>query len=268
MGFGAPAVLVALLGGVAAAVLFLWQERRSPEPILPLSLFRSMQFSGTNAVTLIVYAVLGGIFFLLPIELQQVAHYSPIGAGASILPVTFIMLLLSARSGRIAARIGPRLQMSVGPIVVAAGVALYTRVDASGNYFTEVLPAVITFGLGLAITVAPLTATAMGSAPARRAGLASAVNNTVARAGSLLFVAILPPLAGITGASYLHPAQFQGGFITGMIIASLVCAGGGVLAAATIRNPRPERPEATPREQFSCPVDAPPLRIERERAAS
>ena len=261
MGFGSPAVLVALLGGVIAAALFAAQELRSPNPIVPLSLFKSRQFTATNFVTLIVYAVLGGVFFLLPIQLQQVAHYSPIGAGASLLPVTFILLVLSAPSGRLAQRIGPRLQMSLGPIIVAVGVALLGRVDASGNYLTEVLPAALMFGLGLAITVAPLTSTAMSSAPPRRAGIASAINNTVARTGSLLFVAILPPLAGITGASYLHPSQFQTGFHAATIIASLVCAAGGVLAAFTISNPRVE-PPAEEKAGFSCPINAPPLRTE------
>lgn len=266
MGFGTPAVLVAILGGVLAGVLFIVQELRSPEPIVPLSLFRSRQFSATNAVTLIVYAVLGGVIFLLPIELQQVAHYSPIGAGASLLPVTFMLLLLSAPSGRLATRIGPRLQMSLGPIVVAAGVLLLGRVDSGGNYFTEVLPAALMFGLGLAITVAPLTSTAMSSAPPRRAGIASAINNTVARTGSLLFVAILPPLAGITGASYLHPPQFQTGFHAATIIAAIVCAAGGVLAALTISDPRAE-PPVEERSAFSCPINAPPpLRTEQAPA--
>lgn len=267
MGFATPAVLVALLGGVVAAVLFIAQELRSADPIVPLSLFRSRQFSATNAVTLIVYAVLGGVFFLLPIELQQVSHYSPIGAGASLLPVTFLLLFLSAPSGRIATRIGPRLQMSLGPIIVAAGVALLGRIDATGNYLTEVMPAALMFGLGLATTVAPLTATAMSSAPPRRAGIASAINNTVARTGSLLFVAILPPLAGITGASYLHPSHFQTGFHAATIIASVVCAAGGVLAALTITNPRVEPPlEET--SDFSCPISAPPLRAEQAPAGS
>jgi len=125
--------------------------------------------------------------------------------------------------------------------LVALGVLLYTRIDANGNYLTEVLPAIVMFGFGLAVTVAPLTATAMSSAPARRAGLASAVNNTVARTGSLLAVAVLPPLAGITGASYLHPAQFESGFRTAIVIAAAVCACGGLLAAAGIRNPKPDR---------------------------
>lgn len=266
MGFGSAVVLVALLGGVVAAVCFIVQEMRSPEPIVPLSLFTAKQFSATNLVTLIVYAVLGGVFFLLPIELQQVAHYSPMSAGASLLPVTFILLLLSAPSGRLAQRIGPRLQMSLGPIIVAVGVALLGRIDANGNYLTEVLPAALMFGLGLAVTVAPLTSTAMSSAPPRRAGIASAINNTVARTGSLLFVAILPPLAGITGASYLHPPQFQTGFHAATIIAAIVCAAGGVLAAFTIGNPRAEPPvEET--SDFSCPINAPPpLRTEHAPA--
>jgi EmrB/QacA subfamily drug resistance transporter len=267
MGFGAPGVLVSLLGGVVAAVLFLVQEKRSPEPVVPLSLFKSRQFSATNLVTFLVYAVLGGVLFLLPIELQQVAHYSPIAAGASLLPVTFILLFLSASSGRLATRIGPRLQMSAGPLVVAAGVALLTRIDPSGNYLIEVLPAALLFGLGLAITVAPLTSTAMSSAPPRRAGIASAINNTVARTGSLLFVAILPPLAGITGASYLHPPQFQTGFHAAAIISSVVCAAGGVLAALTISNPRAEPPAAV-ESDFSCPISAPPLRTEQAAGTS
>ena len=279
IGFGAPSVLVALVGGAAAGVLFTIREVGARNPVVPLSLFRSRQFSGTNVVTLIVYAVLGGMFFLLPIELQQVAHYSPLTAGAAVLPVTVIMLLLSARSGRIASRIGPRLQMSMGPFIVAAGVVMYTRIDASGNYLTQVLPAVIVFGLGLAVTVAPLTATAMSSAPGNRAGLASAVNNTVARSGSLLMVAILPPLAGITGAAYLDPAAFQSGFRTAVIIAAMVCAAGGAVAAATIRNPRRAfvevaragravTPLAKPAPEFCCPVDAPPLRREPEPAGA
>lgn len=269
MGFGSPTILVSLLGGLLAGVLFVVQESRSPEPIVPLSLFRSRQFSATNVVTLLVYAVLGGVFFLLPIELEQVAHYSPIAAGASLLPVTFILLFLSAPSGRLASRIGPRLQMTVGPLIVAAGVALLGRVDASGNYLTEVLPAGILFGLGLATTVAPLTATAMSSAPSRRAGIASAINNTVARSGSLLFVAVLPPLAGITGASYLHPAQFQTGFHAATIISALVCAAGGLLAAAFISN-TPVAPEAAEAAKSVRPsvVSSPPPRAQQSPAGS
>ena len=257
LGFANPVVLVSLIGGLVAFALFGLTETRVSEPIVPLSLFRSRQFTATQVVTLLVYAVLGGIFFLAPIELQQVAHYTPLESGVAFLPVTGLLLVLSARSGQLASRIGPRLQMSAGPIIVAIAIALYTRIDANGNYLTEVLPAVLAFGVGLAVTVAPLTSTALSSAPARHAGLASAVNNTVARTGSLLAVAILPPLAGITGASYLHPAVFQQGFQRAVTIAAMVCACGGLLAAATIRNPRHDA-GITPARTGTPPLPAAP----------
>lgn len=267
LGFTSPVVVAAFLIGVAGIVLFVVVEARVPHPLLPLRLFRTGQFTGANLVTLVVYAALGGALFLLPIELQQVARYSPLESGVALLPITFIMLILSARSGALASRIGPRLQMTVGPLVVAAGMALFVRIDASGSYFTEVLPAVLVFGLGLAITVAPLTSTVLASAPSEEAGVASAVNNDVARAAGLLAVAILPAAAGITGASYLHPSQFNAGFRTAVLIAAGLCAMGGVLAAATIRNPaRPVSPpspaQPAPRKHARhCGLDAPPLRV-------
>jgi hypothetical protein len=181
-----------------------------------------------------------------------------------LLPLTFIMLVLSSRSGAMASRIGPRLQMTVGPLVVAAGMALFARIDASGSYLTEVLPAILVFGAGLAITVAPLTSTVLAAAPSDEAGVASAVNNDVARAASLLAVAILPAAAGITGASYLHPGQFNEGFRNAVLMAAGLCASGGLLAALTIRNPvrhgaqpSPSTPE---RHASHCALDAPPLR--------
>jgi EmrB/QacA subfamily drug resistance transporter len=231
-----PVVIGAIAVGVVALVAFIFVELRVRAPIVPLSIFRSRQFSATNVVTLLIYGMLGGMFFLLPIELQQVSHYSPTAAGASVLPVTFLMFALSSRSGNLSARIGPRLQMTVGPLIVAAGMLLFIRIDASGNYLFEVLPAVLAFGFGLSITVAPLTATALSSAPEDKTGLASAVNNTVARTGSLLAVALLPALAGITGDSYLHPSVFESGFQRAGLIAAIVCAAAGILAVATIRN--------------------------------
>jgi EmrB/QacA subfamily drug resistance transporter len=241
-GWGSNVVRAALAVGAVAMVAFVVVELRVRAPIVPLTIFRSLQFSATNVVTLFIYGVLGGILFLLPIELQQVARYSPTEAGAAFLPLTALMVLLSSRSGALSARIGPRLQMSVGPLIVAAGLAMLARVDSGGNYLLEVLPAVLLFGLGLATTVAPLTATALSSAPAERTGLASAVNNTVARTGSLLAVALLPAVAGIAGDSYLHPAVFESGFQHAALIAAVICAASGLLAAATIRNPR--RPPA------------------------
>ena len=230
--------------------------------MLPLSIFAERQFAATNAVTFIVYAALTGATFLLPVELQVVSGYSPLASGLALLPVTVIMLALSARSGKLASQIGPRLQMSAGPVVVGAGLALLTTATYGSNYAVYVLPAVVVFGLGLAITVAPLTATAMSSAPPQHSGIASAVNNDVARFGGLLAVAVLPALAGITGTAYLHPAALAAGFRTAVLISGVTCAAGGLLAAFTITNPpRVPRPAGAPapEECLHCGLDAPPL---------
>jgi EmrB/QacA subfamily drug resistance transporter len=257
-GWASVPVLVPLLLGLVLLGLFILVEAREPEPMLPLSVFRSRQFSAANAVTFVVYAALGGVLFLVPVVLQQVRGYSPLQAGVSMLPITIIMLALSARSGALAAKIGPRLQMTAGPLVLAAGLLLFTRIGGAGDYLTAVLPAVVVFGLGLAINVAPLTATALAAAPAEHAGIASAVNNDVARAAGLIAVAVLPVAAGITGDSYLHPALLAHGFRVAAVIAAVFCAAGGVLAAATIRNPG--RSEAPPVLAAHCALDAPPLR--------
>jgi EmrB/QacA subfamily drug resistance transporter len=261
-GWGAVSVLVPLFVGLALLGLFIWIEDKEPQPMLPLGVFRSRQFSAANAVTFIVYGALGGLLFLVPVVLQVAHGYSPIEAGTSLLPITFIMLGLSSRSGALAARIGPRLQMTTGPLVIAASFLLFTRLGSSGNYLTAVLPAVLVFGLGIAINVAPLTATAMSSAPAEHAGVASAVNNDVARAASLIAVAVLPALAGITGNSYLHPAALAHGFKMAAVIAAVFCAAGGVLAGFTIRNPRREK-TAEPGEPscFHCALEATPVQV-------
>ena len=151
--------------------------------------------------------------------------------------------------------------MSVGPLVVGAGLLLLTRAAHPGSYVTQVLPAVVVFGTGLAITVAPLTSTALGAAPSEHAGVASAVNNVVARAAGLLAVAVLPLLAGITGSAALEPLPFAAGFRTAMVIAGLTCAAGGVLAAATIRNPPGAQRLRRPRVGgYHCALDSTPLR--------
>jgi EmrB/QacA subfamily drug resistance transporter len=226
-----------LLGVLLLAAFIVW-ERRTPHPMLPLQLFASRQFSGTNVVTFAVYAALGGALFLLPIELQQVSGYSPLQAGISLLPITVLMLTLSARSGALAARIGPRLQMTVGPVLAGVGLALFTLIGPDGNYLTSVFPAVTVLGLGLAVTVAPLTATVLGAVPASHAGVASAINNDVARAASLIAVAVLPAAAGITGAAYLDAGRFQPGFHRAAAICAVACVVAGVVSAATIRNSR------------------------------
>jgi MFS family permease len=228
--------------------------------MLPLGMFASRQFSAANAVTFVVYAALGGVLFLVPTVLQVVRGYSPLQAGTSLLPVTVIMLVLSARSGALAARIGPRLQMTVGPLVLAGSLILFTRIGGAGDYLSVVLPAVLVFGLGVAINVAPLTATALASAPADHAGVASAVNNDVARAAGLIAVAVLPALAGLTGQSYLHPAALAHGFKVAALMAAAFCAAGGLLAAATIRNPARAATAGAPPLASHCGLEAPPLR--------
>lgn len=263
-GWGDGPVVVMLCVGVAAAVAFWAVERRSPAPMVPLSVFRNRQFMVTNVVTFFVYAALGGALFLFPVELQVVDRYTPMASGLALLPVTVLMLLLSARSGRLATRIGPRLQMSVGPVVVGAGLALLGRPGAGTGYVRGVLPAVVIFGLGLAATVAPLTTTALGALPAGRSGIASAVNNDVARLGSLIAVAVLPALAGITGRSYLQPPLLASGFTTAVRIAGAWCAVGGVIAAVGLRKPRIEPPPEPERAGdgepcFHCGLDATPL---------
>ena len=250
--------LAALIGGAVVLAAFVLWERRAAEPIMPLGMFASAQFSTANVATFVVYAALSGAFFLLPIQLEVVSGYSALQAGIALLPVTVIMLLLSARSGALAQRIGPRLQMSVGPVVIAIGLALLARIGPGGNYVTEVLPAVTVFGLGLAINVAPLTATVLGAVPAEHAGTASAINNDVARAAGLIAVAVLPAAAGLSGSSYLHPAQFSAGFRIASFLSAGLCVAGGAACAVFIRNPsRPARPRAE-RPALHCALDAPP----------
>jgi len=224
-------------GGLAALVIFVLVERRSDHPMLPLGLFASRQFSAANAVTLLVYAALGGIFFALVMHLQIVAGYSPLVAGTALLPVTALLLVLSGPAGALSERIGPRLPMSAGPMIGAAGVLLLLRIGAHPSYLMDVLPAASVFGLGLAITVAPLTAAVLAAAPGRFAGIASGVNNAVARAASLLAVAVLPLVAGLRGDEYRQPSAFAAGFRVAVLLCAALLAAGGLLAALIIRKP-------------------------------
>ncbi len=238
-----PVLIGTLVVGVALLLAFVFAETRAHSPIMPLGLFRDREFAAANAVTLIMYAALSGALFLIPVQLQRVSGFTPVAAGSALLPVTLVMLALSARMGRLAQRIGPRLPMSVGPVLGGFGLVLLTRVGAHASYLTDVLPAVVVFALGLSCTVAPLTATALAAAPARQVGVASAVNNDIARIGGLLAVAILPGLAGITPQAYAHPAQLSTGFHHAVVIAGILFACGGVLSALTIRG-RDESPVA------------------------
>jgi EmrB/QacA subfamily drug resistance transporter len=268
-GWSDPLVLGSLVLAAVAGPAFLLLERRIKNPMLPLALFKSRQFSGANAVTFVVYGALGGALFLLPTVLQLVAHYTPTNSGLALLPMTLIMLVFSARSGQLSARIGPRLQMSVGPVLAGAGLALLARAATPGSYWTQVFPAVVVFGAGMAVTVAPLTATAMGAAPAEHSGIASAINNTVARAAGLIAVAVLPLLAGLTGAAALVPEQLASGFRTAMFISAATCAAGGLIAVLTIRNPARTRPCIGDEQgTFSCALGAPPLRSSLARVGA
>ena len=165
-GWGDAVTLGALGAALVLALLFLWLQARGANPMLPLGIFRSTQFSAANAVTFVVYAALMAAFFLLPVQLQEVLGYSPMGAGLALIPDTVLMLVLSARAGRLAERIGPRVPMSAGPILAAAGLALLATVGDGSSYLLGVLPGLVVFGLGLSLTVAPLTATVLAAAPA------------------------------------------------------------------------------------------------------
>jgi predicted MFS family arabinose efflux permease len=222
------------IAGVLVLVAFVVNEHRRRDPMMPLSLFDSRQFSAANLVTFLVYGALSGSLFLLPVQLQLVAGFTPVAAGSSLLPVTAVMLLLSARMGRLAQRIGPRRPMAFGPVVAGVGLAMLARIGPGARYLTGVLPAVLVFALGLTATVAPLTATVLAAAPERQVGVASAVNNAVARTAGLLAVAVLPALAGITPAALADPTVLSGGFQRAVLIAAALSIAGGVLAAFTI----------------------------------
>ncbi len=264
----AEPVAAALLS-VAAAVAFIVVERRrgrpdSPvPPMLPLGVFGSRQFTAVNVVTFVVYAAFGGFFFLLILQLQIVSGFSPLAAGTSLLPATAAMLLLSARAGWLAQRTGPRWLMTGGIALCAVGLLLATRVGPHASYVADVLPSVLVFGLGLSITVAPLTATVLASADVRHAGVASGVNNAVARAAGLLAVAGLPAIASLGPASYHAPAAFSSGFRMAMFVCAALLVAGSALSALTIDDtvlrPRPDRPAPQPECRVNCPVGAPPV---------
>ncbi|MBF6221051.1 MFS transporter [Nocardia abscessus] len=230
-----------IVAGVALLGAFVLIELRSDHPLVPPALFGSRVFTAANLVTFAVYAALGGVFFLLVLELQLVAGYSPLMSGVATVPITLIMLLLSAPAGRWAQAHGPRIPMTAGPLLAAAGLVLLLRIGPETTYLTDVLPGVLVFGLGLAVLVAPLTGAVLGAVPASEAGIASGVNNAVARTAQLLAVASLPGLAGISGALG-DSAAFDDGFATAMWLCVGLLVLGGMLAAVLLR---PERRPAT-----------------------
>ena len=218
------------LAAVASAVLLWWREHGRPHAMVPMDLFADRTFSVANGLTFAIYGGMGVMFFLLSIQLQVTLGWPPIAAGAALLPVTLILLVLSPRMGGLSSRIGPRWPLTIGPLVVALGMALTTRIGPGASLFTAVLPAVVVFGLGLSAIVAPVTTTALGSVADERAGAASGVNNAVARTGGLLAVAAVPGFVGLTGDALSTPALLDQGFAKAMWLSAAIVAAAGVAA--------------------------------------
>lgn len=227
------AVLAAGIAGAAATASLIAAERRASAPLVPARVLSS-RFIAANGVTFVVYTALGGVFFLLVAFMQIALGYSPLAAGAGTLPVTLLMLLFSPAAGSLAQRIGPRTPLTVGSLVIAAGLLLMTRIGPDAGYLTGVLPSVIVFGAGLTLVVSPVTATALAAVEDRDTGIASGVNSAVARVAGLLAVAVLPVAGGLTGEAFYEPAAMTDGFHTAMAICAAVALAGAVLAWLTI----------------------------------
>ncbi len=245
-GWNATSVVTAIAAGLVALALFVRTELTHRDPMLPFGIFRSRQFSGANATTLLVYFALGGSFFFLVIELQRELGYSALEAGAALIPITLLLLLLSPRAGALASRIGPRVPMTAGPLVAALGLALMTNVGPGAAYATRVLPPVVVFGLGLSLTVAPLTTAVLAAVPSEHAGIGSGVNNAVARVAGLLAVALLPLVAGVGGVEEVGATDFTEGFRRATWASAALCALGGVVSWLTIRGGGAGSPVAAP----------------------
>jgi EmrB/QacA subfamily drug resistance transporter len=235
-GPGQPQVWAAAAAGVLAGTAFVVRERRTREPMLPTAVFADREFTGANLSTFVIYGALGGWGFFLVVQLQTVLGYSATAAGAATIPSIVVLSLLSSRAGALAQRTGARLPMTVGPLIAAGGVLLLSRVGPGSSYWTDVLPGSLVSGTGLALLVAPLTATVLDAAPDHLAGVASGVNNAVARAAQLLAVAALPVAVGLSGDDYAEPAQFDAGYRTAMIACAVLLVVGGAVAWSTIRS--------------------------------
>ena len=258
--------LVALLVAAVGAILLFVQERGRSHAMLPLDLFRNRTFAVANVLSFAVYGGMGLLFFLLTIQLQVTAGWSALAAGTALLPVTILLLLLSARMGELATRVGARIPLTIGPLLVAVGMLLATRIGADATFFGDVLPAMTVFGLGLVCIVAPVTSTALGAVPDERVGAASGVNNAVARTGGLLAVAAIPGLVGITGDGLSDPAVLGPGFEQAMVIGAAIVAFAGVGAFFLLPD-RSVEPESCSRHAgqiayHPCPVDGTSTSVE------
>ena len=266
-------VWLGLVVAVAALAMLHPVERRAAAPVVPPALLRRRAFLAANGVTLVVYAALGGVFFLLVIQLQTVLGYDALAAGAATLPVTALLLVMSGRAGALAQRIGPRRPLTVGSLVLAVGMLLLGGVQAGDAYLTGVLPAVLVFGAGLGLIVAPVTAAALAAAPDEQAGVASAVNNAVARTAQLLAVAALPLIAGLSGGAYADPTAMAAGFPIAMRVTAVLALAGAVVAWTMVRDDALSAEVAGDASDLEacvgCPLDGPPvLRAPTEEQAA
>ncbi len=232
--WGGTAAWVAVGIGIVAAGGFVAVEARERMPMLPLGIFADRTFTASNVMTLLVYGALGAVSFFVTIQLQTVSGYGALAAGAAFVPTTAVMLLLASYGGRLGTRIGPRIPMTFGPLVIAASVLLMLRIGPDLSFVTDVLPGVLVFGLGLSLMIAPLTATVLAAASDEHAGIASGVNNAVARAGPLLAVAALPIAVGLHGDEYADPSAFNDAYRMAMIACAAVLAIGGLISWLTI----------------------------------
>lgn len=233
-GWGDPVVAGGIASGAALLVLFVVYELHTPAPMLPLDLFRLRNFSVTNVETLAVYGALSGLSVFVALFLEGYAHYSAFRSGAALLPITVVMFFLSPRVGRLSMQRGPRLFMGLGPVIAGAAVLPYTRLPAHLDYWIDMLPALLVFAVGLSLTVAPLTTTVLADAGPGNAGIASGVNNAVARVAGLLAVAVL----GIAAAGGTGHLTAHGFHVTMAVVAGFLVAG-GLIGAIGIRNLEP-----------------------------
>lgn len=235
MGWSSPVIYLTLAVGILSLIGFIWQQKRSPFPMMPLHLFKQRNFAIGNISTLAVYAALSLAAFVISIFVQQVGGYSALQAGLAVMPATIIMILLASRFGALADKYGPRLFMAAGPIIAGIGFLSMLRIDASADYLT-LLPGVLLFGLGLAITVAPLTSAILGCIDSRESGIGSAVNNVISRIAGLLAVAAIGTIVGSN--------LTLGGFHRSIAVTAALMLIGGIISAIGIQN----SPKATSKE--------------------
>lgn len=232
-GWAHPLIYGTMGLGVVSLILFIWREKVAAQPMMPLGLFRSRNFTAGNIATLSIYAGLSLVAFLITIFVQQVGHYTATAAGLTMVPLSILMFFLASRFGKLSGEYGPRIFMTVGPLIVAAGFVTMLFIDASANYWA-MLPGILLFGIGLSVTVAPLTAAILGAVDSKRSGIASAINNVVARVAGLVAVALIGTVTGYN----LNLA----GFRNGLVLAIVLFVVGGLVSFAGIRNPAKPKP--------------------------